>query len=206
MLEGQEVDIYIPELEVGIEYDGVYWHHDKKEKDKGKNVALDSSILLIRIREEDLPLLSPNDVSVKKRKISISTIKEVLKVILEQKSVSPENTSDIHEYLDKKSWVATRLFKQLYSERKFVKFEDSLCHLMPELSKEWHPSKNDALLPEQFTPGAGRTIWWLGNCGHEWQDTINHRSRGRDCPKCRYKKASRTRRKNSTKGQMELFK
>lgn len=206
MVEGHEVDIYIPELEVGIEYDGVYWHHDKIEKDKEKNVALDSSILLIRIREEDLPLLSPNDVSVKKRKISISTIKEVLKVILEQKSVSPETASDIREYLDKKTWVATRLFNQLYSERKSVRYEDSLCHLMPELSQEWHPSKNDTLLPEQFTPGSGRQIWWLGSCGHEWQDTINHRTGGRDCPKCRYKKASETRRKNRAKGQLRLFK
>jgi hypothetical protein len=205
MLEGQEVDIYIPELEVGIEYDGVYWHHDKIEKDKEKNAALDSLILLIRIREEGLPLLSPSDVSVKKTKISISTIKEVLKVILEQKSVSPETASDIREYLDKKTWVATKLFNQLYSERKSVRVEDSLCHLMPELSKEWHPSKNDALLPEHFTPGSGRMIWWLGNCGHEWQDTINHRTSGRDCPRCRYKKASRTRRKNSTKGQLGLF-
>lgn len=205
ILEGYEIDIYIPHLRIGIEYDGVYWHQDKLKKDKEKNVALGSSILLIRIREEDLPLLSPHDVRVKKRSISISTIKTILNIILEQKAVSPDTSSLIREYLGNRNWVATELFNKLYSERKSVRFEDSLCHLMPELSQEWHPSRNDMLLPEHFTPGSGRKIWWLGNCGHEWQDTINHRSSGRDCPECRYKKASETRRKNSAKGQLRLF-
>jgi hypothetical protein len=205
ILEGYEVDIFIPEIGVGIEYDGVYWHQDKLEKDKEKNAALGSSILLIRIREEDLPLLSPHDVRVKKRKISISTIKKVLIKILEEKTVSLDNLIQIREYLGYRDWVATQLFNKLYSERKSVSFDDSLCHLMPELSQEWHPSKNDTLLPEHFTPGASRLIWWLGSCGHEWQDTINHRSRGRDCPKCRYKKSSATQRKNRSKYQLRLF-
>ena len=51
-MEGYEVDIYIPELKIGIEYDGVYWHQDKLEKDKEKNAGLSPSVLLIRIREE----------------------------------------------------------------------------------------------------------------------------------------------------------
>ncbi len=152
-----------------------------------------------------VPLLSPNDIRVKKRKISISTIKKILSIILEQKAISPDIFSHIREYLGNKNWVATKLFNKLYSERKSVKFEESLCHMFPELSQEWHSSKNDMLLPDQFTPGSGRAIWWLGICGHEWQDTINHRTRGRDCPKCRYKKASRTWRKKRTKGQLELF-
>lgn len=205
MLKGYEVDIYIPELRIGIEYDGVYWHRDKLEKDKKKNVALGSSILLIRIREENLPLLSLYDISVKKRKISISTIKKILNIILEQKKIPPDSLSHIREYLGNQNWTATKLFNKLYSERKSVKYEESLLHLFPELSREWHPSKNDTLLPEHFTPGSGRSIWWFGTCGHEWQDTINHRTSGRDCPKCRYVKASRTRKKNSAKGQLKLF-
>jgi hypothetical protein len=204
-LEGYEVDVYIPELCVGIEYDGVYWHQDKLAKDKEKNINLGSSILLIRIREEDLPLLSPHDISIEKRKISVSTIKRILNTILEQKVVSPETSSRIRDYMGNRNWVATNLFNKLYSERKSVRFEESLRHLAPELSQEWHPSKNDTLLPEHFTPGSGRSIWWLGNCGHEWRDTINHRTGGRDCPECRYKKASETRRKNRAKDQLSLF-
>jgi len=204
-LDGVEVDIYIPELQIGIEYDGVYWHHDKLEQDKKKNSALGSSVQLIRVREEGLPLIGPHDIAVEKRKLSITTIQKILAVILEQKSLSPEADSDIRTYLKRKRWLSTELFNQLYSERKLVKFEESLAHQYPDLSIEWHPSNNDSLLPEHFTPGSGRSVWWLGACGHEWQDTINHRTSGRDCPRCRYKKASETRRKNRAKGQMPLF-
>ena len=205
IIKGFEVDIYIPELKVGIEYDGVYWHQGKLEKDKKKNAGLGSSILLIRIREKDLPLLSPKDISIENRNFSISTIKKILNIILEQKTVSLDTFSHIRKYLGNKSWVATEQFNKLYSERKSVKFEESLCHLFPGLSQEWHPSKNDLLLPEYFMPGSGRKIWWLGNCGHEWQDTINHRTSGRDCPKCRYKKSSKTQREKRMKGQLKLF-
>lgn len=33
---GFEVDIYIPEFKIGIEYDGIYWHSSKAEADDGK--------------------------------------------------------------------------------------------------------------------------------------------------------------------------
>jgi hypothetical protein len=204
ILQGFEVDVYIPELKVGIEYDGVYWHQDKHEKDQKKNLSLTSSILLIRIREKDLPLLSPNDISIKKRSISVSTIKKILIIILEQRNIaSPGILTKIQKYLKTKDWTASKQFNKLYSERNLVKFEKSLIYLFPDISKEWHPTKNDLLLPEYFSPGSGRKVWWLGKCEHEWQDSINHRTSGRDCPQCRYKKASQTRRrKRMSPGQL----
>ena len=35
-----EIDVYIPSICVGIEYDGVYWHKDKVDKDLEKNHIL----------------------------------------------------------------------------------------------------------------------------------------------------------------------
>ncbi len=49
---GFELDIYIPSLQTGIEYDGKLWHRNKQEKDKEKNQkCLDNNITLWRIRE-----------------------------------------------------------------------------------------------------------------------------------------------------------
>ncbi len=51
ILGTKEIDIYLPTIKVGIEYDGVAWHKDYKrdlEKDK---ICLNNEILLIRIRE-----------------------------------------------------------------------------------------------------------------------------------------------------------
>lgn len=50
-----ELDIYIPEFKIGIEYDGERWHKDKFEKEIEKNnAAIANGIYLIRVRESGL--------------------------------------------------------------------------------------------------------------------------------------------------------
>lgn len=60
----------------------------------------------------------------------------------------------------------------------------SFKEAFPELSKQWHPTKNKKLKPEDFTPGSDKKIWWQGLCGHNWKAIINSRTRGRGCPYC----------------------
>lgn len=51
-----EIDIYLPDYKVGIEYDGVHWHKSKITEDNIKNEAIkNANIYLIRIREAGLP-------------------------------------------------------------------------------------------------------------------------------------------------------
>ena len=53
VLEGKEIDILIPELRIGFEYDGAYWHKDKEEYDKRKDeMAKSKGIALFRIKEK----------------------------------------------------------------------------------------------------------------------------------------------------------
>ena len=42
-IEGFEVDIFLPDLGVGIEYDGSYWHSDKHELDVKKQNSLEGA-------------------------------------------------------------------------------------------------------------------------------------------------------------------
>ena len=61
----------------------------------------------------------------------------------------------------------------------------------PELVKEWHPTKNGDLTPEDFTYGSGKKVWWLCPKGHEWETKINKRTRKdkpTGCPNCSGKK------------------
>lgn len=53
-----EFDIYLPDLNIAIEYDGAAWHKDKTEKELEKNyAALSKNIYLIRVREPHLPII-----------------------------------------------------------------------------------------------------------------------------------------------------
>jgi len=71
------------------------------------------------------------------------------------------------------------------SGRKVV-LSNCLATLNPELTKEWHPTKNKKITPYDVTEMTAKKVWWKCNKGddHEWITRIEHRSKGSDCPIC----------------------
>ena len=63
---------------------------------------------------------------------------------------------------------------------------NDLATTHPQIAKEWHPTKNGDLKPEQFTYGSGKKVWWLCPEGHTYPATILHRcvGDGTNCPAC----------------------
>lgn len=62
---------------------------------------------------------------------------------------------------------------------------NDLATKMPELARQWHPTKNMGLQPSDVTVGSGKKVWWrCDTCGHEWEAVIGSRSKGHGCPKC----------------------
>jgi len=62
---------------------------------------------------------------------------------------------------------------------------NDLATTYPTLAKEWHFEKNNKLTPTMVVAGSDKKVWWLGECGHEWQATIESRTRGGNgCPVC----------------------
>ena len=54
----------------------------------------------------------------------------------------------------------------------------------PQLAKEWHPTKNGEVSPHNIGAGTHKKVWWLGECGHEWEASIAQRRNGTGCPYC----------------------
>ena len=73
--------------------------------------------------------------------------------------------------------------------RKFAP-SNSLAAKYPALAKEWHPTKNGKLTPENTIAGGHDKIWWKCDKGedHEWQTSIIRRKQGRGCHVCENKK------------------
>lgn len=63
---------------------------------------------------------------------------------------------------------------------------NDLATTYPEIAKEWHPTKNEDLTPQNVTSGSNKRVWWkCSTCGHEWVTSINHRISGdTGCIKC----------------------
>jgi hypothetical protein len=62
--------------------------------------------------------------------------------------------------------------------------EYCLARVNPELTNQWHPTKNKGLTPKDLTPYSCKKVWWMCEKGHEWQSDVFHRSRGGGCPYC----------------------
>ena len=58
--------------------------------------------------------------------------------------------------------------------------------LKPALAQEWHPFRNEELTPRMVTLGSSKKVWWKCPKGddHEWEATLNTRSKGVGCPIC----------------------
>jgi hypothetical protein len=56
--------------------------------------------------------------------------------------------------------------------------------LNPELAKQWHPTKNLLLTPEDVTIGSKKKVWWVCKKGHEWQAIVKNRTNDSGCPHC----------------------
>lgn len=63
---------------------------------------------------------------------------------------------------------------------------NDLATTHPDLAKEWHPTKNGQLTPQQVVAGKNKKVWWKCPKGHEYQATPNHRISGTNCPICNF--------------------
>lgn len=54
----------------------------------------------------------------------------------------------------------------------------------PKLAREWHPTRNAPLTPDQVAAGTAKKAWWICKKGHEWEAEVNSRNRGTGCPYC----------------------
>lgn len=65
-----------------------------------------------------------------------------------------------------------------------IKGQNDFETVYPELSKLWHPTKNENLRPSMVTKGSEKIVWWQGQCGHEWKRAVKVMSKSKECPYC----------------------
>ena len=182
---GMQVDLLLPEQEIGLEIDGCYWHRGKAKRDREKTTRLEAAgIKIIRLREKPLRRFRPTDVAFPTSNISKATINEVLDSI---STLTPEQKLPrrrIEWYLRQEDFVAKDRYREVAASLPSPPTERSLAAMNPELASEWHPTKNAPLTPTDLHIRSGRKAWWLCAAGHEWRAAVSSRVAGRGCPIC----------------------
>ena len=104
-LEGKlrAIDIFIPKLNLCIEFDGSYWHKEKRAIDKIKSEMLfEEGFKLIRVREEPLEKLYETDVISKRPYNGKQVTNDILSMIMSIFELDARLVSKIKEYQSKK--------------------------------------------------------------------------------------------------------
>lgn len=163
-----ELDIFIPSIMTAIEYDGEAWHNSEKRKkndDKKNIICKKAGIRLIRIREPRLPEIDNCIVITRANSTSSESLNQAIKKLFDLLGVS---AIDIDTDSDSGSILEQFAIK---------KHENSLAYCNPDIALQWHPTKNGDMTPDRISKGSRRIVWWLGNCGHEWQSKVYDRTR-----------------------------
>ena len=174
-INGDECDIYLPDIESGVEYDGLYYHGASGDKDRAKKSRLKRSLSkLVTVVESDGRQTEYDGFTIfyvpDKNYCNLeSVIRETVGLL------GLECNVEINVENDRSS------IYQAYVHR--VK-ERSLAALKPDLAKEWHPVKNGLLKPSQVSVGSNKKVWWACGRGHAYQATVSNRVAGKNCPYC----------------------
>lgn len=71
------------------------------------------------------------------------------------------------------------------SKRRIIPGGNDLATTHPHLAVQWDVVKNAPLIPQEVVSGSNRKVWWIGECGHEWQASILSRTSTQSgCPVC----------------------
>ena len=169
---GYEIDIYVPNLRIGVEYDGYNWHKSKLENDNKKDsLCQNDNIKLIRIREFGLSKTN-NSINIFRNE---NDSQEDLEKCIE-KVLSIINNKKTKLNISQDRLKILELYKSIIKNNVI----DNKI-----LLNEWNYEKNGTLKPEYFSNGSSEKVWWkCSNCGHEWEACISDRNNGNGCPAC----------------------
>ncbi len=119
-------DIYIKELNLIIEYDGIYWHRKKEDLDTRKTQVLKlSGFQVIRIRQSPLKKITKDDIIHEGRYKGKIIVNKILEKMLSKFKISGLLKIKIEKYLSKSSLHNQKEFQKYVSEnlgdRKIIK-------------------------------------------------------------------------------------
>ena len=163
ILGNQEIDIFIPKIRLGIEYDGRAWHKNYKRDFKKDIDCANNSIDLIRVRENGCTEYDSDSVKIYISPYDMSELDNAIE--------------NIFKYIEKKYNIKKKVNIDVQRDRiKILEImnlsekENSLASYCPEIEKYWNKEKNGKITPEQISHSSEKEIYLkCPKCNTEWK-------------------------------------
>lgn len=170
----REIDVFIPSLQLGIEYDGGFWHTNS-EKDKRKTQTLhENGIELIRVRERQAGVLEDGSVQILADTSSDDlnkvqpALEELFDILSQRFGLAKQPDIDLD-----------RDYNEILDLSEGNQFDKSLASTNSPILQEWDYTKNDPITPEKVTAYSHKKAWWIcSKCGKSWKQIIKTKIKG----------------------------
>lgn len=177
-----EIDIYLPSLSVGIEYDGAAYHNTQTgyaREQRKYQILKENNIYLIRIKEI---LVEKFCIDTADEYIGYSDNKSNKKLELILRDLQASISQIIGEKIE---WDVNILRDREHIYKQYLQQErdNSIGALYPHLLDEWDWNKNTPITPYMVTKGSEKIFWWKCSKGHSFESKVNNRVKT-GCPYC----------------------
>lgn len=184
-----EFDVFIPSINLAIEYDGFPWHKNRMNADLQKNQkAIHLGIKLVRVRDNRNGRLADNDILVDspQYKVNFKTfIKPIAEQVMEHLGDNHQCSRKIKQYIIECGFRNYTFYKSIREISLSRNISNNITFTHPEKVKEWDYSINGNLNPEMFTRGSSAKVGWICSKGHRWIVAIALRClQNTGCPQC----------------------
>jgi len=199
-----ELDIYIPSIKLGIEYDGEAWHKkDKRERERKKYaICKANGIRLLRIIEkkpESFDYTADETFSMPNPIYEHKYLEQAIRLLLDR--IDPaSNMLTRRDPWHFHSDVDVNIHRDENEIRSYMTKlrSGSLQELYPDIAAEWHYERNGTVTPDKIKPGSDYKAAWLCSvCGNIYRSAVGHRTSKNPtgCPLCGVEKATAAKRK-----------
>lgn len=170
---GVEIDIWLPELNIGVEYNGMHWHNDRQHKDRVKlDILQKNNIRIITIQDNGNNSVCGDVIAHIGYGKNFNEIDWAIKQLL-----TLLNVSDVE--------VNTEQDEQMiYAQYTSSKKEKSFMFNYPDKAKEWDYEKND-VTPDMVSKQSGRKYFRICPlCGTSYKTSLSNWVRRSGCHIC----------------------
>ena len=180
--KGTEIDIYLPSLKIGIEYNGHYYHKNKKRDQEKLEFIESSGIRIFRIIEGTKQTSSQrfNDIFLQ-YPVTFKNLDMAIYELVFKLGEFIEFGNDLVINTEKDRM-------EIYSNYLSSEKNNSILNTHPMVANRWDYERNYPLKPSQVSSGSQRKHWWICDKGHSYEDTVSHQTNNRKCPICSGKK------------------
>ena len=175
-----EIDIFIPELKAGIEYNGYYYHKDKTAHDDEKRrTCLKRGINIITINEVHKGKKAGNQADLY---INDNYSTEEFKILFHSLLCRLNQPFSVDVDISRDSM-------EIRAQYMFFVRENSILEKNAQVASEWDYEKNGQIRPDFVPYGSSQKFHWIcSKCEQEFAATPKQRTSGKGCPFCARKK------------------